>query len=199
MGRRSVHTPEELRHLILGAARGIVEREGLVGLSAREVARLIGYSAGTLYNIFENLDDVLLTLQSQMLGDVVERMKSAPRDHDPKRNFDSLVRCYVNFALENRKLWNLLFAHPLPPGTTVPPAFEEYAKTILAMVAEALTPLTPSQTPEAGAKAASTLWGGVHGTVAIAVTSKAPTLNVTTVQASVADLTSTFIKGLKAG
>ena len=66
MGRRSVHSPEELRQLILDASQTIVERNGITGLSAREIARMIGYSPGTLYNIFENLDDVLLTLQVQL-------------------------------------------------------------------------------------------------------------------------------------
>lgn len=108
MGRRSVHTPEQLRQLILDAARSIVERDGLVGLSAREVARLIGYSAGTLYNIFENLDDVLLTLQSELLVEFVERLKTVKRDPNPYKRVDALARCYVDFALEKRRLWNLL-------------------------------------------------------------------------------------------
>jgi hypothetical protein len=51
MGRRSVHSPEELRQLILDASQTIVERNGITGLSAREIARMIGYSPGTLYNI----------------------------------------------------------------------------------------------------------------------------------------------------
>ncbi len=55
MGRRAVHSPEELRQLILDASRTIVETNGISGLSAREIARVIGYSPGTLYNIFETL------------------------------------------------------------------------------------------------------------------------------------------------
>ncbi len=44
MGRRSIHTPEELRELIIDATTAIVEQQGLEGLSAREIAKRIGYS-----------------------------------------------------------------------------------------------------------------------------------------------------------
>ena len=60
MGRRSTHSPQQLRELILDAAQEIIDVHGLAGLSAREIARRIGYSPGTIYNMFDNLDDCLL-------------------------------------------------------------------------------------------------------------------------------------------
>ena len=42
MGRRSTHTPQQLRELILDAAQDIIEAQGIAGLSAREIARRIG-------------------------------------------------------------------------------------------------------------------------------------------------------------
>jgi len=44
MGRRSTHTPQQLRELILNAAQEIIQSLGLAGLSAREIARRIGVS-----------------------------------------------------------------------------------------------------------------------------------------------------------
>ncbi len=120
MGRRSVHSPEELRQLILDASQTIVERNGITGLSAREIARMIGYSPGTLYNIFENLDDVLLTLQVQLLGRIVDHLKRVPLGPDGEKNIDALTHAYVDFALVNRRMWNLLFAHSVPPRARCP-------------------------------------------------------------------------------
>ena len=57
MARRSDHSREELYELALEKAGEIAEKEGLRGLTARGVAREIGYTIGTLYNIFEDLDD----------------------------------------------------------------------------------------------------------------------------------------------
>ena len=92
MARRSAHSPEELRQLILAAAQSIIERDGLVGLSAREIARTIGYSPGTLYNIFENIDDVLLTLQTQMLARVIDVMNAVPKTSPPNQMIADLAR-----------------------------------------------------------------------------------------------------------
>ena len=112
MARRSAHSPEELRERILQAAQSIIEREGLVGLSAREIARMIGYSPGTLYNIFENLDDVLLTLQIQMVGSLIDVIKAVPYGPTPEETINAVAKAYLNFALDNKRMWNLLL-HPL--------------------------------------------------------------------------------------
>ena len=133
MGRRSVHSPEELRQLILDASQTIVERSGITGLSAREIARMIGYSPGTLYNIFENLDDILLTLQVQLQARTVEHLKRVPFGPDGEKNIEALTQAYVDFALANRRMWNLFLAHSLPPGSTMP-AFSDNINKIAAIV-----------------------------------------------------------------
>ena len=51
MGRRSQHTSEDLHTLILEGSEQIIAAHGLAGLSAREIARSVGYSPGTIYNI----------------------------------------------------------------------------------------------------------------------------------------------------
>ncbi len=73
MGRRSIHSPEQLRELIVQAATEIIQQDGLEGLSAREIATRINYSPGTLYNVFENLDDLLLTIEARLLDQVRAR------------------------------------------------------------------------------------------------------------------------------
>lgn len=195
MGRRSVHSSEELRELILNAAQGIIERNGIAGLSAREIARLIGYSPGTLYNIFENLDDVLLTLQIRLLGRVVESLRQVPTDGDYSQNLQGLAGAYVAFALENARLWNLLFCHSLPPGHPVPQALHDNVNGIVDTVRNAMSPLDmPAEQKDFACRA---LWAGVHGITAIAVTEKGPNMTSATAQQYAAFLTATFLNGLQ--
>ena len=59
MARRSDHSREQLADMAVAAATALAERDGLRGVTARGVAREIGYTVGTLYNVFDNLDDVL--------------------------------------------------------------------------------------------------------------------------------------------
>ena len=60
----------EQRHQIIFedaivAAKSIAEAEGLPGLTARRIAKKIGCSVGTLYNVFDNLDTLILHLNGK--------------------------------------------------------------------------------------------------------------------------------------
>ena len=104
MGRRSIHTAEELRELIIQAATDIVERDGLAGLSAREIAKRIGYSPGTLYNVFENLDDLLLTIEARLLDRLAERLAETDASGTPQQRVHRLTEAYVAFTQERPEL-----------------------------------------------------------------------------------------------
>ncbi|MBY0560917.1 TetR/AcrR family transcriptional regulator [Hyphomicrobium sp.] len=197
MGRRSVHSPEELRQLILDASQTIVERNGMTGLSAREIARMIGYSPGTLYNIFENLDDVLLTLQVQLMGRTLEHMKRVPLGSDREKNVEALAHGYVDFALVNRRMWNLFLAHTLPAGTSVPVLLHDYTNSLIEIVKDQLAPIAPDASLDALDAMARTLWAGLNGITAIAATEKGVYLTPATAQSFAKELTTIFIRGLR--
>ena len=197
MGRRSSHSPEELRRLVLGATREIVEKKGLAELSAREIARGIGYSAGTIYNVFENLDDLLLTIQIELLDDAVLRLQSVANNGDARDYVDQLSAAYIDFALENRRVWNLLFQHHLPSETAVPAPFHDNINKMIEIVKVALAPLMAGAKPEVIDRKARVMWAGVHGISAIAVTDKSPTMTSQTAQEFVKSFTATYLAGLK--
>lgn len=197
MGRRSVHSPEELRQLILDASRTIVERNGISGLSAREIARMIGYSPGTLYNIFENLDDVLLTLQVQLLARTVDHLKRVPLGTNGEENVDALTHAYIDFALANRRMWNLLFAHSVPSPSTVPPPFHEHLINLAEIFRKGLAPLAPPEALEGLDTTARALFASVHGIAAVAASEKGVHLTPATAQTYAKELTSNFVRGLR--
>ena len=125
MGRRSTHTPDQLRQLILDAAQSIIETNGLAGLSAREIARRIGYSPGTIYNMFQNLDDVVLHVEARVLDALDQRLAQALAEGDPKDKVVKLAESYLAFTSERPKLWNLLFEHYMPSGSDTPPWYQQ--------------------------------------------------------------------------
>lgn len=196
MARRSAHSPEELRQRILEAAQGIIERDGLIGLSAREIARAIGYSPGTLYNIFENLDDLLLTLQTHMIAELVEVMRSVPEQQTPQGTIDALGRAYLDFALRNKLMWNLLFTHSMPSQMRAPTALVDNINKISEVVEKPIGQMLKTANKAEVELAAKALWAGVHGVTAIAVTEKGPTLNPATALVFVQHLVSTYTRGL---
>jgi AcrR family transcriptional regulator len=198
MGRRSSHTPEQLRELILEAAYAIIETHGLAGLSAREIARRIGYSPGTIYNMFSNLDDVVLRIEARILEALDQRLTAELAEHGSDREkVQRLAQAYLAFTHEKPKLWNLLFEHHLPAGTELPDWYQQKLEGLLSRVEQGLAPLMPHVNEAERKRAARVLWAGVHGITSLSTTDK---LSIVTTEAAgslVDDLVSTYLAGLQ--
>jgi len=199
MGRRSIHTPEQLRQLILDAAAAIIEANGLAGLSAREIARRIGYSPGTIYNMFENLDDVVLNVEGRVLDALDERLAAElAKGGDQTTLVMRLAQAYLSFTHERPKLWNLLFEHYMPGGTDTPPWYQEKLERLMSRVEAAVAPIYPPDAVLERQRAARVLWAGVHGITSLSTANKLA--NVTTEAAAllVGDLITNYLAGVKA-
>jgi AcrR family transcriptional regulator len=158
---------------------------------------MIGYSPGTLYNIFENLDDVLLTLQVQLMGRTVEHLKRVPLTADGEKNIEDLAYAYVDFALVNRRMWNLFLAHNLPAGKTVPAPFHDYTTSLVEIVRNALTPIAPNMPRENIDTTSRAFLAGLNGITAFAATEKGVYITPATAQSYAKELTTTFLRGLR--
>ena len=197
MGRRSIHTPEQLRQLILDAAAAIIEANGLAGLSAREIARRIGYSPGTIYNMFENLDDVVLNVEGRVLDALDERLAvELAKGGDQKTLVMRLAQAYLSFTSERPKLWNLLFEHYMPGGTDTPPWYQEKLERLMGRVETAVAPIYPPDAVMERQRAARVLWASVHGITSLSTANKLA--NVTTEAAAmlVSDLINNYLAGV---
>jgi AcrR family transcriptional regulator len=192
MGRRSTHTPQQLRDLILDAAQEIIESGGLSGLSAREIARRIGYSPGTIYN----LDDVVLNVEARVLDALDKRLAESLEIPEPQKRIQRLAHTYLAFTNEKPKLWNLLFEHHLPAGTELPAWYQQKLEGLLVRVEEALKPLFPADRDADRQRTARVLWAGVHGITSLATADK---LSIVTSEAAanlVDDLVGTYLAGI---
>ncbi len=196
MGRRSEHTPDVLRALVVEEARKIVAVDGLSGLSAREIARRIGYSPGTLYNIFANLDDLILHIEAGVLDQLDQRLANLPATRSPTANLLHLAQEYLAFTSECPRLWNLLFEHHLPAHTPVPEWYQVKLDALLQRVERALQPLMPFATPELTQRSARVLWAGVHGITSLATAEKLSSVTSASAKDLVTDLVENYLAGL---
>lgn len=196
MGRRSVHTADELRELILEASTELIETNGLAGLSAREIARRIGYSPGTLYNIFENLDDLVLTIEGRLLDRLSTVLSQLPATSSPTDNVRQLAQAYIRFTHDNPKLWNLLFEHHLPPDRAVPPWYQQKLENLMARVEDALAPLMVDADAPTLRRSARVLWAGVHGITSLSTADKLAIISAESAAPMVDDLVGFYLAGL---
>jgi len=199
MGRRSIHTPEQLRLLILDAAQAIIEAHGLAGLSAREIARRIEYSPGTIYNMYDNLDDVVLHVEARVLDALNERLAVAVGQpgETPEHRIGALAQAYLQFTHERPKLWNLLFEHYMTGGAEPPDWYRDKLSDLLVHVEAALEPFFLPGQEDARRRSARVLWAGVHGITSLATADKLSTVTTETAGALVDDLVATYLRGLR--
>jgi AcrR family transcriptional regulator len=197
MGRRSTHTPQQLRELILDAAQEIIDAQGLAGLSAREIARRIGYSPGTIYNIFANLDDVVLNVEARVLDALDKRLSDIHQsDSHSSGQLIRIAHAYLAFTQEKPRLWNLLFEHHLPAGVDLPAWYQQKLEGLMGHVERALAPhFAPGKEADLQ-RASRVLWAGVHGITSLSTADKLSVVTTETAARLIDDLIGTYLAGL---
>ncbi len=171
MARRSDHSREELTRLLLTSARRFAEQEGLSGIGARRIARDVGYTAGTIYNVFGSLDGLIMRLREETLDEMHERCGSVPMDADPAENLRRLAAAYTGYVIEHPRLWSVLFEHQ-SPGGAAPDWYRAKVLQLLALVERAIAPLFAAGEEHARHHEAQVLWSSLHGIISLEVTSK---------------------------
>ena len=167
MARRSDHSRDELYELTLEAARKIAEQDGLRGLASRRVARDIGYTVGTIYNLFEDLDDLIVHLNGRTLDDMYEALAKIPLADGPENSVRALATGYIAFARGRPKLWSVLFEHHLPEPRQLPDWQDTKIHRLFGLLEQALEPLFPPDGEAERRHAARVLWAGLHGICAL--------------------------------
>jgi AcrR family transcriptional regulator len=164
MARRNDHTREELREMALSAARRIVKSVGIQGLTTRAVARDMGYTVGTLYLIFQNLDDLVCELNAQTIADMRVRMEQATSNiQDPAERLKTISHNYLAYALEHPNLWRLAFEHQASGEEPTPDSVTFEADQVLNHVLDALRQLLPTLSADTLPTVAAAFWSGIHG------------------------------------
>lgn len=115
MGRRSDHTPDQLRALLIAKGHALMAEVGYGRFSGREVAKRAGYTVGTIYNVFGSLEGLLAAINTQTF-----LLWSQHLEHELATGGDdriaSLVRGYFAFALDHPLIWSAIYEHRLPEG-----------------------------------------------------------------------------------
>lgn len=106
---------EELKRLILDAAKELFVENGLEHTTMRNIADKIDYSVGTVYLYFEDKDSILFEINNSGFSLLKQYMIEAMSiTEDPYQQLGNIARAYVKFALENRSLYDLMFIMTAP-------------------------------------------------------------------------------------
>jgi AcrR family transcriptional regulator len=182
--------------MILNAADTIVMEHGLKGLSTRKVTSDIGYTVGTLYLVFENLDDLVTHINARTLNRLYLLLTGDEmKDLSQKERLFRLGQIYVNFAYADPHRWSLIYEQRYSKDDEIPGWYKKSIQKVLTIVEETLKPLSPTPTDSEITQAASSLWAGVYGICMLGITQKLNCSDKEYVLDLVEYLTNNFLKG----
>jgi len=196
MARRNDHSHDEIREMILNAAETIIMEHGLKGLSTRKVTRDIGYTVGTLYLVFENLDDLVTHINARTLNRLYLLLTDDEmKDLSQRERLFRLGQIYVNFAYADPHRWALIYEQRYSKDDEIPGWYKKSIQKVFTIVEKTLKPLAPTRTDSEITQAASSLWAGIYGICMLGITQKLNCSDKEYVLGLVKYLTSNFLKG----
>ncbi|CAI8974070.1 Transcriptional regulator [Methylocaldum szegediense] len=182
--------------MALNATKTIVEREGAAALSTRKIANEIGYTVGSLYLVFANLDDLIFQVNARTLSELAAELdRAAARSNTPKAALVELGLAYFRFATSNLGRWELIFGRGSPAANASPEWYRNRIPVLFDRVERLLVQLAPSRKPGEVALAARALWGGVHGICTLALTDKLGIAGLSDAEPLLTTLIETFLSG----
>ena len=160
----------QLEALLTAAEKRICE-SGAPTLKARDLAADIGVALGGLYNIVQDMDDLLLRVTARTQGrlDALFEHETAHLPMTTRKDaLDRLVAValtYFRFARENLPLWRMMFEVRIT--TPLPGWAVEAQLGLFRHVGAPLSVIMPDASPDALTIRARTLFSAVHGVVYI--------------------------------
>jgi AcrR family transcriptional regulator len=116
VAQRREREREQLRGLIIDAARDLLLEQGLSGLSMRAIAERVEYSPATIYLYFRDKDELLAAivetgferLSSVMAAELARLDETA----GPAEQYGATGRAYARFGVENPSYFRVMFELP---------------------------------------------------------------------------------------
>lgn len=161
---------EKVRRQILDAARELFAREGYERVTMRAVAEAIEYSPTTIYNHFEDKDDLVQALCQEDFARLLAALTAGGTPDDPVERIRQLGRAYARFALTHPNHYRFMFMtakvpdHKLNPED---PGWRSFELLLNACREAVAAGRFSGDNPEA---IAQVMWACLHGATALLVT-----------------------------
>ena len=186
-----------LKARLIEAAETQLQEKGLAGLNARDVTARAGCALGGLYTVMQDLDMLIMHVNSRTLERLGTELKAALPEGEvsPEKSMQALAATYTDFAIQNRNLWLALFEHRLPEGREIPDWHKQDHAVLIEVILPPLARIRPDLDPRAQAMRARTIFAAVHGVVHMALQGRFVGVPMDMLKSEVAALVATLVRG----
>lgn len=191
MARRSEHTTEELRKMAIDAGSALIDAKGYQQFSARGAAAAMGYTVGTLYHLFGDLDTFILHINARTLDEWFAAYSALPAAK-PEARARAFAQGYYQFAKTHYNRWLALFEHQMKPED-LPEWFRTKVGQMFDIFEQAILAHTDGDKKKA-ARIAKLLWASVHGICALSLAGKLDQVKADRAEKMIDDLLAITLK-----
>ena len=168
MARKVEIRKAKLREALIEAAEAQIAKAGLASLKARGLAAEVGCSVGAIYNVFDDLNGVVMAVNGRTfkrLGAHVSAAMTGQEDADPNRQMIIMAHAYLHFADAEQHLWRALFDLEMSMDGSVPEWYLAELGALFGIIARPLRVLFPDLDDRALDLMVRALFSAVHGIV----------------------------------
>jgi AcrR family transcriptional regulator len=186
-----------LRDELLATATRMIEATGLAQLRTRDLAAAAGCSVGAIYNIFADLDQLVLAVNASTLRAISAAMAGIAGDN-PTAQLRAMADAYLDYAATHRRLWDALFNHSMPLEAPRPDWFQAVQDAAFSHIEHPLAALRPDLGGAECRLLGRSIFAAVHGMVALGLDNRLAPMDLTLLRAQIGLVVGAIITGLSA-
>jgi len=114
LSERRIRERLDTRQSILATARELFLLKGFEATTIRNIAEKIEYSPSTIYQHFKDKNEIFYTIHSEAFAELVRYLNASEMHKNPMDQLIALGQIYIQFALENPELYDLMFIMEAP-------------------------------------------------------------------------------------
>ncbi|OQK15877.1 hypothetical protein AU255_16950 [Methyloprofundus sedimenti] len=192
MARRSEHSQVEIKQMVLEAAEDIVQEYGYTALKVRKIAADIGYTVGSIYMVFANMNDLIMHIKVRTWQKLDQYLQARLKTTG---TVQGIALAYLDFAVANEGLWRMLFEHQLPLGEPVPEGYLQENQRTFELMYDLIRQLDLRHTDDQVQMAAQVLIKSVQGIAMQLLMQNQTSENITVAKAEIILLVDCFLGG----
>lgn len=156
------------RSAFIAAAEKLFEKQGVSGVTMRQIASAVGYSQTAAYSYFKNKDEILAAVRSAALHRFSERLEAAYSKRKTARaNARAVGQAYLQFAVDEPAAYGLIFSTDQPDAMAYPALSEAFDRARGCMTRYVQDLIDEKLLVGDAAEIGEVFWSAAHGVVTL--------------------------------
>lgn len=167
MASKTEQRRQDLREKLTDAAQIIITTQGAGAVKARELAKIADCSVGAIYNVFGDLNDLIMAVNGRTFRALGAHVSDAldGQSIPPQQQLIVMSHAYLDFAATHTLAWRALFDLQMSTDMKVPDWYLFELGQLFALIGAPLRELFPNWEASKIDLMTRALFSSVHGIV----------------------------------